>query len=58
MKCLNENNKEAKLYCKDNESCEMLKQDEVSVWSSWRRVHRSVSLEIDIEGLLFIYSSL
>ena len=25
VKCLNENNKEAKIYDKDNESCEMLK---------------------------------
>lgn len=54
MNCLNENNKEAKIYDKDNESCEGLEQDEISVWGNWGRVPRGISLETDIKGLLLV----
>lgn len=38
MNYVNDNNKEAKIYGKDNESCERLEQDDISVWSNWGRV--------------------
>lgn len=44
INCLNENNKEAKIYDKDDESREGLEYDEISGWSNWGRVHRGNSL--------------
>lgn len=53
MNCLNENNKEAKIYGKDSESCERLEQDEIRVWSDRERVCRGVRFGIDVEGLFY-----
>lgn len=53
MNCLTENNKEAKIYGKDDDCCESFEQDEISFWGNWGRVLRGVSLGIDIEGLLY-----
>lgn len=38
MNYVNDNNKEAKIYGKDSESCERLELDDISVWSNWGRV--------------------
>ena len=54
MNCSNENNVEAKIYDSDNESCEGLEQDEISVWRNWERVHRGISLGTDVKMLLHV----
>lgn len=48
MNCLNENNKEAKIYGQNNENCEGLESHDISVWSNQGKIG------LGIEGLLYL----